>query len=325
MSKKKYTVFIDGQAGTTGLQIYDRLKNHERITLLEIAPDNRKNQAVKERLIAQADLTFLCLPDNAAIDAAKIVERVNSRVIDASSAHRCNSRWVYGLPELDPQQRDHITRAQRVANPGCYATGAILLLRPLISAGIIKADSAIHISGLSGYSGGGKAMIDSYEKKTNPPGFALYGLDLAHKHIPEIYKWSGLSHRPTFFPGVVNCRQGMQVWIALNQSGLSRSVASITTVLEKYYANEKFVRFDTSGLKYNKQFEYIEGLANTNYCDISVYSAKEHEQVLLLAKLDNLGKGASGAAVQNMNIMLGMPEYLGVQVCDRSGFVENTL
>ncbi len=317
--RKKYSVFIDGQSGTTGLQIYERLKNHEQISLLEIDPQDRKNQAAKEKLISEADITFLCLPDNAAIEAAQIAKRTNSRVIDASSAHRCNESWVYGLPELDGLQRNRIASAQMVANPGCYATGALLLLKPLIRSTAIDPKTAIHIYGFSGYSGGGKAMIEYYEKNSNLSGFSLYGLNFDHKHIPEICKWSGLENRPTFFPSIVNCRQGMLVLIALNRSELSVSTTCIADIISDYYSEEHFVRFDDSGILPNEQFKYIEGLANTNYCDLSVFESTEYEQVLLVAKLDNLGKGASGAAVQNMNIMLGLPEQLGIEVNGNNG------
>lgn len=314
MTAKKYSVFIDGQSGTTGLQLFDRLKNHEHIELLHIAPEDRKNRAAKEALYKQADLVFLCLPDAAAKEAAQIALETNTRVIDASSVHRCVDGWVYGLPELNKTQREKIKTAQRVANPGCYATGALLILKPLVEKGVIKADTRVHINGISGYSGGGKEMISNYQESEQPPGFALYGVNFQHKHIPEVQKWSGLAHRPTFFPSVVNCEQGMQVLIAFDQDELNASTDSLAQLMADYYTGETYVRVTQTSDVQGRDFQYIEGLANTNYCDITVFASQEYNQVLFLAKLDNLGKGASGAAVQNMNVMLGLPESMNVAV-----------
>ncbi len=312
--KRKHNIFIDGQSGTTGLQIYDRLKNHQYINLLEVAPEDRKNPAVKKQLMESADLTFFCLPDDAAREAAAIAKETNSRIIDASSAHRCSDDWVYGLPELEKGQRERIKNAQLVANPGCYATGALLLLKPLLHAGILDADTAIHVYGLSGYSGGGKSLIETYQTGNNPSGFAMYGLDFNHKHIPEITKWSGLASRPTFFPGVVNTYQGMLVLISLNDSELADKELSVAQTVSAYYAHEEFIRCEKASTPPKGTFTHVEGLEKTNYCDLSIYESEEHGQTLLMAKLDNLGKGASGAAVQNMNIMLGLPESLGVNI-----------
>jgi len=309
---KKFNIFIDGQVGTTGLQIYDRLKHHEAVHILEIDPDDRKNSAAKKKLMQAADVTFLCLPDEAARDAAQLAIEAEARVIDASSAHRCQTGWVYGLPELQAKQREQIANGQLIANPGCYPTGALLLLKPLIANGALKADAALHINGFSGYSGGGKALIEAYENASNPSAFGLYGLDFQHKHLPEIEMWSGLTTRPSFTPSVVNTYQGMLVSIAINPELLNSSIASLGTILADYYADEPFVRYQASDYPPAEKFLYIEGLADTNYCDLRLYRSEANDQALLIAKLDNLGKGASGAAVQNMNIMLGLPEDLGV-------------
>jgi len=311
MSVQKYKIFIDGQAGTTGLQIYDRLQNHEQVEILSIAPEDRKNRDKKKLLMQQADVTFLCLPDEAAHEAAELAKEADCRLIDASSAHRCAQGWVYGLPELNATQREAIKNAQFVANPGCYATGAILLLAPLVQKGILAANSNVSITGVSGYSGGGNALISAYEEAEDPSSFGVYGLQLNHKHIPEIQMWAGLSKRPTFVPSVANLKQGMFVYFTLDQSELSQPVADLPEIYRNAYQGEQVVRFDESSLNYPERFKYIEGIENQNICEISSFLSEDKSQALVLAKLDNLGKGASGAAVQNMNIMLGLPEELG--------------
>lgn len=311
MSMHTYKIFIDGQAGTTGLQINERLKTHERVEVLEIAPEDRKNQDKKKLLMQEADVTFLCLPDDAAKEAAILAKEAGSRVIDASSAHRCAPGWVYGLAELNAGQRDAIKKAQFVANPGCYATGAILLLAPLVQNGVLSADSLVSITGVSGYSGGGNALIADYEEKEGPSSFAMYGLGLDHKHIPEIVKWAGLTNRPTFIPAVANIKQGMFVYFTLDQKALSKPLNTIPEVYQTAYKGEEAVVFDETSLNFQDRFKYIEGIANQNVCQISSFLSEEHGQALAVAKLDNLGKGASGAAVQNMNIMLDLPESMG--------------
>ncbi len=312
MAQEKYKIFIDGQAGTTGLQVAERLKNHPDVAILEIAPEDRKNASVKEGLMRQSDITILCLPDAAVAEAVALADSAGARVIDASSVNRCHPDWVYGLPELESGQREKIRGASRVANPGCYATGAVLLTKPLVSANLLKSDAVVHIQGVSGYSGGGTGMIDSYEKGESDSGFGLYGLGFNHKHIPEIHKWSGLQERPIFFPGVVKSRQGMHVLITLDDSMLSSSGSNIKDVFSRYYEGDQFVR--VTDLDSSDKFCYLEGLNNSNYCDIHIFRSEEFSQTLLVAKLDNLGKGAGGAAVQNMNVMLGLPETTAVDL-----------
>lgn len=303
-------VFIDGQHGTTGLQIYQRLSQHGAVEVLEIDPQERKNPQARQAMMKEADIVFLCLPDDAAREAAALLAPLNARVIDASTAHRCQPDWVYGLPELNAQQRSCIQAAQKVANPGCYATGAILLLAPLIEAGYLKKDSIPHLYGYSGYSGGGNSMIDAYEaENTTPSAFSLYGLGFAHKHIPEIIAHSGLRQRPSFFPAVVPVRQGMIVLLTLAQNECAASISEIHQLMQARYGSEEFVRYQPYA---NDGFLHIEGLANTNQCHISAFESPDQSQILLTAKFDNLGKGASGAAVQNMNLMLGLPENQGL-------------
>ena len=314
MSNNKYRVFIDGAVGTTGLQIADRLQNHPSVALVEIDAEVRKDADKKKALMTSVDLTFLCLPDAAAIEAAKLASDAGCRVIDASSAHRCAEGWVYGLPELNRGQRDDIANARFVANPGCYSTAALLLIRPLIQANILSADSPVHITGYSGYSGGGNQMINSYQGDNAPSGCALYGLDFKHKHIPEIAKWTGLTIRPSFTPCIVNSLQGMLVTIALHRSLLNCEVTELRSRYMDYYAHEQFVNVNETMQEPGGNFQTIEGLGNSNQCQLSVHCNAEYGQALLVAKLDNLGKGASGAAVQNMNIMLGLPEEIGVSL-----------
>ena len=311
---KKYKVFIDGQAGTTGLQIEERLSRHEYIDILEIDPQDRKDPAQKKKIIAEADLTFLCLPDDAAKETVKLAKDTNSRMIDASTAHRIDPEWIYGLPELQAGQRELIAKADKVSNPGCYPTGAVLLLKPLIIKQAVKPDLIAHIHGMSGYSGGGKSLIAAYHEAEQPSAYALYGMDFAHKHVPEMQQWAGLNNRPIFLPSVVNIEQGMVVMITLDTTQLQIPAKEILPLLQNYYQNETFVRVQKTQDPTKGRFFHIEGVANTNFCDLSAYHSEEYNQIVLLAKLDNLGKGASGAAVQNMNIMLGLPEIMGVQI-----------
>ncbi len=311
MASHIYKVFIDGQAGTTGLQIHERLKNHDQIEVLSIAPEDRKDSEKKKLLMKEADVTFLCLPDEAAKEAVELAKDVSCRIIDASSAHRCAEGWVYGLPELNATQREAIKSAQFVANPGCYATGALLLLAPLLQNEMLSPDHHVSITGVSGYSGGGNGLIAQYEEQDDPSSFGVYGLDLNHKHIPEILKWSGLTHKPTFVPAVANIKQGMFVYFTLDQDALLKPITSVPEIYQTAYQNEKVVRFDETSLNYPERFKYIEGIQNQNLCEISCFPSADGAQALVLAKLDNLGKGASGAAVQNMNIMLSLPEHLG--------------
>ncbi|PLV57069.1 N-acetyl-gamma-glutamyl-phosphate reductase [Erwinia sp. E602] len=299
-----YRVFIDGQAGTTGLQIQQRLANHPQIELLQIDDAQRKDAAARQALMQQADVTILCLPDEAAKEAVALADAVGARVLDASSAHRVQAGWVYGLPELDAGQRDRIRSASHVSNPGCYATGAIALLAPLTRAGLLAADRELAINAVSGYSGGGKAMIEKYQQAGT--GYAGYGLGFNHKHLKEIQAWSGLSSRPIFQPAVGDYAQGMLVFVPLNNS----DGAALHQALADFYDGQSFISVREHNSYDEETAPYLlpEALNNTNQMELFVFSHAEQRQSMLVARLDNLGKGASGAAVQNLNIMLGLAE-----------------
>jgi len=301
---QKYRVFIDGQAGTTGLQIQQRLANHPHIELLTIDEALRKDAAARQALMKQADVTILCLPDAAAKEAVALANEVGARVLDASSAHRVQDGWVYGLPELDVAQREKIRQASHVSNPGCYATGAITLLAPLTRAGLLAADQPLAINAVSGYSGGGKAMVEKYQQQGT--GFAAYGLGFDHKHIKEIQAWGGLNTRPIFQPAVGDYAQGMLVFIPLNNS----DGEALHRALGEFYAGQQFITVRELNQMDSDSAPYLlpEALNNSNQLEIFVFTHPQQCQSILVARLDNLGKGASGAAVQNLNIMLGLPE-----------------
>lgn len=309
---KLLKVFIDGQHGTTGLQIREKLEHHSHVQVIEIATEARKDINARKALMNEADIVFLCLPDAASKEIAADLYQMNTRVIDASSAHRVDDKWVYGLAELSQAQRELIKTAQYVSNPGCYATGASLLLRPLSEQGLLPASTAIHINGYSGYSGGGTAMINTYESGAVPPALALYALDFNHKHIPEIVKYSQLKRRPSFIPSVVPIRQGMIVLAAFDKEELNNTTQDIKEIYQNKYQNEQFIQIKEHDLEQDK-FLNISNLNGTNNCEIYIYESADLSQILVVARLDNLGKGASSAAIQNMNIMLGLNEELGIK------------
>ncbi|MDX5629106.1 MULTISPECIES: N-acetyl-gamma-glutamyl-phosphate reductase [unclassified Brenneria] len=307
----KYRVFIDGQAGTTGLQIQQRLVNHPHIELLNIEEERRKEAEARQEMMSAADITILCLPDAAAREAVTLADAVGARVLDASSAHRTEAGWVYGMPELADDQREKIRQASHVSNPGCYATGAITLLAPLVRKGVINAQTPLSINAISGYSGGGKAMIERYQH--DAAGYAAYGLGFDHKHLKEIQKWGGLSVRPIFQPAVGDYAQGMLVFIPLNMDVDGERVYQ---VLNAFYDGEQFIKVKRFNTVPEESAPYLmpEALNNSNMLELFVFSHPEYKQTMLVSRLDNLGKGASGAAVQNLNVMLGLPEQTCVNL-----------
>ena len=321
-----FTVFVDGQEGTTGLRIHEYLAQRRDVEVLRIDPERRKDTAERARLLNAADVAFLCLPDGAAREAAALVTNPRTCLIDASTAHRTAPGWVFGLPELAPGQRDAIRAAKRIANPGCHASAFILLLRPLVDAGLVPAGHAVSATSISGYSGGGKKMIEQYESAalsgaepalTSPRPYAL---SLTHKHLPEMMAHTGLNSAPIFMPMVGNFYKGLAVTVPLQLGSLGSGQGSsqgvtpeaVHAALAARYAGERFIRVmplrDPETLA--SGFFDVQACNDSNRVDIFVFA--NDQQAILAARLDNLGKGASGAAVQTMNVHLGLDEGLGL-------------
>ncbi len=310
-------VFIDGKEGTTGLQIFERFVNRRDVEVLLIDEDKRKDTEERKRLIGMSDITFLCLPDAAAVEAAALAENSHTRIIDASTAHRTDPLWTYGFPELSAAHREKIAKSDRVANPGCYASGFISLVYPLVKAGVLPEDYPLTCHAVSGYSGGGKKMIAALESEGKTQEMfspRQYALTQAHKHLPEMQAVCGLKYKPMFNPIVDDYYAGMVVSVPLVARALTKRYTpqDIHEILSAHYDGQRFVRVMELGGKDTLPDGFLAAntLAGTNDMQLFVFGNDEH--ILLCSRLDNLGKGASGAAVQNMNIMLGLDEWTGL-------------
>ncbi len=310
ISPSQPVIFIDGEAGTTGLQISDRLGDVGGLDVISIDPNLRKDSAARQDMMRQADVIVLCLPDAAAREAVKLASDLGTdapRILDASTAHRVSDDWVYGFAELNAHQASAIAKAQFVANPGCYPTGAIALLRPLVDAKLIPEDLPVTINAVSGYSGGGRQMIEAYEAN-KAPSFELYGLGLQHKHLPEIQRYSGLTRLPIFVPSVGNFRQGMVVSVPLHLGILPEqpSANDFLQTLSARYAGSELIHVLSEDERDALGGRLTADMRNSDKLELCVFANALGDQAVLVARLDNLGKGAAGAAVQNIRLMLGL-------------------
>ena len=309
----KYRVFVDGQEGTTGLEINDRLHKRDDVGILPIDPGKRKDPDERKKLIHEADVVFLCLPDDAAKESVSLADNSSARIIDCSTAHRTADGWAYGIPELSAEHRKSIQNSKRVSNPGCFATGFNMLMYPLVKESIVPADYPVSCHAVTGYSGGGKKLIGIFESEANKPKLespSFYSLGLSHKHLPEMRKRSLLAHNPVFTPIVCNYYRGMTVAVPLCADLLPNKTTAfeIGKFYRDYYHGQKFVK----AFPANNQDSFEWGYLNAQGCNftnnIELYTFGDDRQILVMARLDNLGKGASGAAVQNMNVMLGLDD-----------------
>jgi N-acetyl-gamma-glutamyl-phosphate reductase len=315
-----HTVFIDGEAGTTGLQIRERLEGRAELALMHLSEARRKDAAARRDALNQADVAILCLPDDAAREAVAMIE-TDTKAIDASTAHRVADGWVYGFPEMTDDQTARIAAAARVTNPGCYATGFVALVRPLVDAGLLPADHALTINAVSGYSGGGKALIARMEGAAGADPIAsdyfAYGLGLEHKHVPEMQRHAGLAHRPLFVPSVGRFRQGMLVEVPLQLWALpgAPTVEAVHQALADHSAGRRFVAVAAARDAADRAALLDpEEVNDSNDLRLYVFGNQDRDQAVLVAQLDNLGKGASGQAVQNLNLMLGLDEAAGLAI-----------
>ncbi len=317
MSKIKKNVFIDGEVGTTGLKVYEKLQNHPNINILSLEQSKRKDLDYKKDMLSYCDVAFLCLPDESSRETVGIADKLGDKspiIIDASTAYRVNVDWSYGLPELGKNYRERIANSKRISVPGCYSTGANVIIKPLLEYKILSNDAPFIINAISGYSGGGKSLINYFKKKNHEP-FFLYSLELNHKHLREIKYHNNLKLNPIFSPSVGDFIQGMIVSLPIHFSWFSKSIKTkdIQDLFEMFYSNSKFIKVlkNREGLS-SKGYLRPDNLVNTNFLDISIFGNDDNKQLIISSRLDNLGKGASGAAIQCMNIALGLDEKSGL-------------
>ncbi len=312
-----HTIFIDGGVGTTGIEIGDRLAGRPELSLITLDEKDRKDAAARRDALNAADIVILCLPDDAAREAVALIDNDHTRVIDASTAHRVADGWTYGFPELEPGHREKLAASRFVANPGCWPTGFLALVRPLTLAGLVPADWPVTVSGASGYSGGGKAMIAEYEGAEGAPtAFRAYGLGLGHKHVPEMTRYSGLVHPPLFAPAVANGYRGMVVEVPLQLRAMpgAPSLEDVHAALADAYAGSPLVSVAPLSESAAMGQVELEHVGATDRLALFVFGHADSGQARLVAALDNLGKGAAGAAVQNLNILAGLPETAGLRL-----------
>lgn len=319
MSTNKTKIFIDGQHGTTGLKIHERLKDRPDVELLELPMADRKDLAKRVEITKAADIAVLCLPDAAVKELMAAVGDADTCVIDASTAHRVADNWTFGFPEMTKTQRQKLLASNRISNPGCYSTGGIALMHPLVEAGVIRKDATPAVFGVSGYTGGGKELIAVHEGPNEVEPFGIYGVELTHKHVPEMKKYSGLTHAPLFVPSVGHYAQGMLVMVPVTRDITGKKVTAkdVHKVLADHYDGETFVTVrplaDRKWLERDR-FLRADRLTDTNSMELAVYGNDAEENILVVASLDNLGKGASGAAVQVINLKTGVDETTGLAV-----------